>query len=125
MLILLFHSSLFPSLSKLVDEKRSVLGKEFLNDVANQNYTKYAIAANANVTNSWMNQLMAYNQSGKMLIVNHRNTNEMFATAAAAVTDIWFRQEFIKPQIIVHQPFYDQSIKGKKIFSTTKPARAT
>lgn len=38
----------------------------------------------------------------------------MFAVAAAAVTDIWFEKKFLKSQIIVHQPFYDQTVKGKK-----------
>lgn len=92
-----------------------MLGKEFLSDIANQNYSKYSIDVDANVTNSWFNQLMAYNQNGQMFIVKHRNVhaNDIFTTATAALTDIWFKEEFLKPQIIVHQPFYDQSVRGK------------
>lgn len=109
-----------------VDEKRNAYGKEFLNDIATQNYSKYGIDTNNGTTRrSWSNQLINYNQKGKMYVVNHRNINDMFATAAAACTDIWFEKQFIKSQIIVHQPFYDQSVKGKirclnisKVYST-------
>lgn len=88
-------------------------GKEFLIDIAAQNYSKYAIEVDNSTTKSWYNQLIAYNQNGKMFVVNYRNINDMFATAATAIADIWFKQPFIKSQIIVHQPFYDQSVKGK------------
>lgn len=67
-------------------------------------------------TNTWYNQLIGYNQNGKMFVVNYRNINDMFATAAAVVADIWFKQPFLKSQIIVHHPYYDQSVKGKFIF---------
>lgn len=52
-----------------------------------------------------------------MFVVNHRNTNanDMYTAASGAVTDIWFRTEFLKPQIIVHQPFYDSMVEGSII----------
>lgn len=88
-----------------------------MSDIAQQNYSKYSINVNANATKSWFNHLTMYNQNGKMFVVNHRNANanDMYTAAAGAVTDIWFRTEFLKPQIIVHQPFYDQSVEGSII----------
>lgn len=83
--------------------------KEFLTDIAHQNFTKYGIHITANVTNSLNN----YNKKGHLFIVNHRNMNDMLAAATAAITDIWFEKPFLKSQIIVHQPYYDQIVKGK------------
>lgn len=50
-----------------------------------------------------------------MFIINYRNVNDMIGAATAAVTDIWFEKPFLKSQIVVHQPFYDQSVKGKHL----------
>lgn len=86
--------------------------REFLSDIAHQNYAKYGIHMNGNASNTWFNNLNTYNQKGNTFIVNHRNSNDMYAVATAAITDIWFEKPFIKSQIIVHQPFYDQSVKG-------------
>lgn len=82
-----------------------------MNDIAARNYSKYGIDINANVTNSLNN----YNQKGNMFIINYRNVNDMIGAATAAVTDIWFEKPFLKSQIVVHQPFYDQSVKGKHL----------
>lgn len=97
-----------------LDEKQSIQTKEFLSDIANQNYSKYGIEVDTEAQSSWFNLLTNYNQKGGMFVVNHRNVNDMFAVAAAAVTDIWFEKKFLKSQIIVHQPFYDQTVKGKR-----------
>lgn len=110
-----YHSKLINCIKSIADEKRSVHGKEFLNDIAAQNYSKYNIDVNNNPSKLWHTQLNAYNQSGRMYVVNHRNINDMFATAAAAVADIWFKQPFLKSQFIVHQPFYDQNVKGNSL----------
>lgn len=93
----------------LADEKVGALAKEFLYDVAKLNFSKHGLNE---ASSQWYNRLVSYNQQGKMYIVNHRYANDIFASAAAAVTDIWFRQPFLKTQIIIHQPFYDQSVKG-------------
>ncbi|XP_031617768.1 VWFA and cache domain-containing protein CG16868 isoform X2 [Contarinia nasturtii] len=106
----------------ILDEKRSIHGKEFLSDIATQNYTKYNIDVNnSNKTKSWYHQLHDYNQNGRMFVVNHRNINDMFATAAVAVTDIWFKQQFLKSHTVVHQPFYDQIVKGMTIWHPSFP----
>lgn len=39
--------------------------------------------------------------------------NDMLASASVAITDIWFENPFLKTEIIVHPPFYDQIVKGK------------
>lgn len=101
------------------DEKRSLYGKELLNDIATQNYSKYDIDVDNSTAKSWLNRLNSYNQNGQMFVVNHRNANDMLAVATVAVTDIWFKQPFLKSQIIVHQPIYDQNVKGNFDFIPT------
>lgn len=102
------------------DEKRSVYGREFLNDIATQNYSKYDIDVDASTTKSWLNRLNNYNQNGRMFVVNHRNGNDMLAMATVVVTDIWFKPQFLQSQIIVHQPIYDPNVRGKVLFNCCK-----
>lgn len=108
--------SLYPFI--FADEKRDAVAKEFLSDIANQNYAKYGIDVNVSTSTTWFNHLNNYNQNGSLFIVNHRNTNDMYAVATAAITDIWFEKPFLKSQIIVHQPFYDQTVNGTCNLST-------
>lgn len=108
-----FHRmSLSLFLYMYTDEKSGAMAKEFLSDIAHQNYAKYGIDVNDSTSNAWFKHLNNYNQNGNLFIVNHRNINEMYAVATAAITDIWFEKPFLKSQIIVHQPFYDQTVKG-------------
>lgn len=91
------------------DETRGAEAKEFLSDIAHQNYAKYGIDVNVSTSNNLSN----YNRNGSLFTVNHRSNNDMYAVATAAITDIWFEKPFLKSQFIVHQSFYDQTVKGE------------
>lgn len=79
--------------------------KQFLRDVANQNYTKYDI----NVTN-WLN-LNGFNIQGKMFIVTKRHPERVIKTSCAVFEDMFLNAN-ISNHLEFHQPVLDYNTKG-------------
>lgn len=89
------------------DEKRVMYEKQFLKDVALQNYTKY----NINVSD-WLDAL-PYSVAGRMFVVNKRHPVDMLTTSVA-VFGHWFRQKSqLDSKMVAHLPVYIETEKGK------------
>lgn len=85
--------------------------KQFLNDIANQNYSKYKIAIKLS-NDSWHRKLLSYRNGGKLYLVNKR-IGDIQTTATAAITDLWFDETHLYQAIQLHQPYYDAIVQGK------------
>lgn len=110
--------------------------KQFLNDVATQNYTKYnidVVAINSkSFTNkliekpactrkqnavkeqmSWFDRLTVSSEKGKMFTINKRFSNEIIQSATAAISGIWFHHPNIDKLLRIHLPWYDPLTRGE------------
>lgn len=117
------------------DEKRVMYEKQFLNDVATQNYTKYNINVAAINSESskmklnkrpacagrqkvaseqinWFDRLTASSEKGKMFTINKRFSKEIIQSATAAISGIWCHNPNIDKLLRIHLPWYDPLIKG-------------
>lgn len=108
----------------LLDDKRIMYEKQFLTDIATQNYSKFNIDVQNNlktvqsdqkVTRTWFDKLSKYNESGRMLVVNKRIKNDIIGTATAIISNVWFNEANLIKEIQQHAPFYDYSTKGIKM----------
>lgn len=100
--------------------------KQFLNDIATQNYSKFNIDLdtyrNKNLAHklvldvNWMNELETTVRKGKMFVVNKRYSNEIIQMATAAVTNVWLNGPYLDKGLRFHQPIYDESVKGNAQF---------
>lgn len=98
--------------------------KQFLNDVATQNFTKYNIdvkAVSSKTSNSternavdWLKNLNASPAKGKLFVINKRHVNDIIQTATAVVSDIWLKKPFLSTGMRAHLPIYDPLMKGKR-----------
>lgn len=111
--------------------------KQFLNDVATQNYTKYNIDVKTvesklahkllektaesmcNISRkssedkrNWIDRLAAFPENGKMFVVNKRFPNDIIQTATATLSGIWFRDPFLDSGLRTHLPLYETLDKG-------------
>lgn len=101
--------------------------KQFLNDVATQNYTKYNIGLDTihakypllkmKMRDNWLESLALHSKNGRLFVVNKRFSNEIIQTATAALTRVWFRKEFFERELRMHLPIYDHVAKGKQWYS--------
>lgn len=108
--------------------------KQFLHDIANQNYTKYnidvpAITSKTTETTksfvcngkelkqpeNWLHNLESADAKGKLYVVNKRHVNEIIQTATAVVCDIWLSKPFMMQTMKAHLPVYDPVVKGNLI----------
>lgn len=80
--------------------------KQFLKDVAIQNYTKY----NINVT-EWLDKI-PYNLSGKMFTV-YRNYSDRSIKTSISIFNYWFQENLFEENTIIHLPVVDDLSKGK------------
>lgn len=105
--------------------------KQFLSDIAAQNYTKYNIDIDAihskiasaarkfvcdgkevKRPDNWFQNLDSFSQKGKLYLVNKRHANEIIQTATAVVSDVWLRKPFLNQAMRVYLPLFDPLVKG-------------
>ena len=106
----------------ILDEKRVMYEKQFLKDVATQNYTKYNIDVELTSTSGrvdsnpqWYEKLKAYDVAGKMFVVNKQMPNERISTATAIVTNVWSSESNREQNVQAHLPQLDVLAKGMLI----------
>lgn len=92
----------------ILDEKRVMYEKQFLNDIAQQNYTKYQLD-----TSSWLTDL-SYNITGKMFVINKRYPNEMYKTSAAIFGHWWTDRKYLETKMMAHLPIFIESNENGK-----------
>lgn len=80
--------------------------KQFLNDVARQNYTKYNIDVS-----DWINKI-DYDLMGSMFTVNKRYPDDVVKNGAAVFSK-WFRRPYLEKKMIAHLPIaIEPNLKG-------------
>lgn len=81
--------------------------RQFLRDIAKQNFSKYGID-----TSDWYNLSESkYNISGAMFVITKRNSDRIIKTSCA-IFDTLFNDEFIEDKIKFHRPILDYRTKG-------------
>ncbi len=81
--------------------------KQFLNDVARQNYTKYNIDVS-----DWINKI-DYDLMGSMFTVNKRYPDDVVRNGAAVFSH-FFRRPYLERRMVLHLPIaIEPSLKGK------------
>lgn len=99
----------------VLDEKRVMYEKQFLKDVAVQNYTKY------NMDVSELLSRIPYNITGQMFVINKRHPEDMIKTTTAIFSH-WFRQKSqIDVKMMAHLPTYVESTEKDMIISISQP----
>lgn len=86
---------------------------QFLQDITSQNFVKYGID-----TSKWWHRKGDRNLIGKMFVVN-RTMENLNKIPMSVTTELFKYKNFINYQLIVHQPYYDDS-SNDFIVSLTK-----
>lgn len=98
----------------MLDEKRVMYEKQFMKDVARQNYTKYGIDIS-----DWINRAPNHNLTGRMFVVNHEdNARTIIATATSIFTRLLIDSVQINDQLAASLPEYTAAAPSRDVTSS-------
>lgn len=97
----------------ILDEKRIMYEKQFLQDIAQQNYSKYNIDVSA-----WYN-IDHHKIRGNMFVITKRHP-ELIVKTSSAIFGAFFKPKYVSDAIKYHLPILDYNTKDV-IVSITKP----
>lgn len=96
------------------DEKRVMYEKQFMKDLARQNYTKYGI----DVT-GWVGRAPNHNLTGRMMVINHQdNARSIIATAASIFERLLIDSSQINDQLSATLPEYVANTPSRDVTSS-------
>lgn len=95
----------------LADETR-LHEKQFLIDISEQNYSKYNVELPSSGHDRYWHKILLSYAKGKSYKITRSNANEISLTSIAVLADIWYRNDNLRPNIQIHRPVYDSSVKG-------------
>ncbi|XP_055857843.1 VWFA and cache domain-containing protein CG16868 [Episyrphus balteatus] len=90
----------------ILDEKRIMYEKQFLNDIVHQNYTKYDIDVS-----SWHTNNYHHNLTGNLYIITKRHPERIIKISTAVFSDLFYRYGRSSDKLQLHQPVVDYNAK--------------
>ncbi|XP_016957615.1 VWFA and cache domain-containing protein CG16868 [Drosophila biarmipes] len=87
----------------VLDEKRIMYEKQFLNDVATQNYTKYEI----DVTNWWPSGQQASQLAGRLFVLSKMHADTYLPQTSSKIFGQLFQERYLSDTLEVHPPVVD------------------
>jgi len=93
----------------VLDEKRIMYEKQFLNDVASQNYTKYEI----DVASWWPSGQEASELVGRFYVLSKMHAETSLPQTSSRIFGPLFQERYLSDTLEVHPPVVDADSGGK------------
>jgi len=93
----------------VLDEKRIMYEKQFLNDVATQNYTKYEI----DVSSWWPSGQQASQLAGRFFVLSKMHADTSLPQTSSRIFGQLFQEKYLSDTLEVHPPVVDTESGGE------------